>query len=250
MQTYTATDISTLVTSVVDATRSFDEKMLWWRGHASNEWKVHPSLYHKGLAAYEANMAVRFMNYGRVRHRDVPNGGDRPAWLFLMQHYGLPTRLLDWSQSPLTALYFAVRESEFENQDGVVWGLLQTYLNKEQVGENQILGIGNKFVKPLFDDAWKASSNVKGDGKVVAISAQHVDVRQMVQASEFTLHGTSQPINELQNADQFLINIKIPAAAKRKISQTLALFNITESYLFPDLEHLAKELREKKYDIE
>ena len=250
MQSYTAKDIYTLVNSVVSATRQFKENLLWWRGNASIDWKVHPSLYHKGLSASETNMASRFVNYAPTRHQEVPNLVEGPAWLFLMQHYGLPTRLLDWSQSPLTALYFAVREQEFENQDGVVWGLLPTYLNKEQVGEKGILGTGHKFVKPLFDEVWKGSSNVQGDGRVVAITAQHVDVRQMVQASEFTLHGTSQPINDLQNTDQFLVSIKIPAAAKRGISQALRLLNITESYLFPDLEHLAKELEKTKYAVE
>lgn len=247
IQSYTATNVSSLLDAVVKSTRDFDHRTFWWRGQASIGWKVHPALYHKGVAGNEANMAVRFLNYARVRHREAPDIRDGPAWLFLMQHYGLPTRLLDWTQSPLIAAHFAVREEKSQEQDGVVWGLQPTLLNKEQAGSESILGVGNKIVRPLFDEAWKAVPRDHSKAKVFAITAQHVDVRQMVQSSEFTLHGTAHPIEELPSADRFVIRIKIPSTAKCEMKQMLNLLHIKDSYLFPDLEHLAKELQENQY---
>jgi hypothetical protein len=46
------------------------------------------------------------------------------GWLFMMQHYGVPTRLLDWSREALVALLFALGEAvndEERNHDKVVW---------------------------------------------------------------------------------------------------------------------------------
>lgn len=42
-------------------------------------------------------------------------------WLAIAQHHGMATRLLDWTANPLVALWFAVRESRTEGDDGVVW---------------------------------------------------------------------------------------------------------------------------------
>ena len=50
-------------------------------------------------------------------------------WLFVMQHYGVPTRLLDWTESPLVGLYFAV--TEHPNADGTLWVLKPIELNKQ-----------------------------------------------------------------------------------------------------------------------
>jgi len=200
IQNFIATDLSTYMSAIVRATRQFDERMLWWRGHAKISWNLHPSIYHKKLAKNETNMAIQFRNQARVRHREVPDISDGPSWLFLMQHYGLPTRLLDWTDSPLIALYFAVKDKSADDEDGVIYGLMPTELNHAQIGTKGILGIGNTTVRKVIDNVWKNPSDKVEAPNILAINTQHVDVRQMVQASQFTIHGANTPITDLEGA--------------------------------------------------
>lgn len=66
-------------------------------------------------------------------------------WLTLMQHYGLPTRLLDWSRSPLVALYFAVSDESQCDKDGCIWMLTPGKLNESQHLEKPSMINGKKY---------------------------------------------------------------------------------------------------------
>lgn len=74
---------------------------------------------------------VSMFNVFRLRAGDYRK--DNPTtldWLCLMQHYGLPTRLIDWTESPLVALYFAVRDKANHDEDGFIYALDARRLNR------------------------------------------------------------------------------------------------------------------------
>jgi hypothetical protein len=247
IQNYAAIDLSSFLSAVVQATRHFDGRMLWWRGHSRISWKLHPSIYHKGLAKNETNMAISFRNQARVRHREVPDISDGISWLFLMQHYGLPTRLLDWTDSPLIALHFSVKDNTANDEDGVVYGLLPTDLNHAHIGKRGIVGTGNPTAIKVFNNVWKNPKEKVEAPNILAINTQHVDIRQMIQSSQFTIHGSDSPISELPDAGQYLVSITVPKGAKSAFRQILHLLYVNDSYLFPDLEHLAQHIQAQTY---
>src|SRR5713101_8405674 len=85
-------------------------RTLWFRGHTDVRWKLVPSLVRtrKHWISDEARLITRFRQNALPL---VPAGTRTQSdwdWLLQMQHYGAKTRLLDWTESPLAGLYFAV----------------------------------------------------------------------------------------------------------------------------------------------
>ena len=108
----------------------------WYRGHADAKWKLVPGYHRSRREISETTLLARFKQSAAMLAELQPR--DDFDWLFLMQHYGVPTRLLDWSESPLVALYFAVQDAgNCVELDGALWRLDPTELNKHASIVNQ-----------------------------------------------------------------------------------------------------------------
>jgi len=238
---YTATDIAELTRSIVAIARAFGNSRPWWRGQADARWGLVPSLYQKGFQSKEGNINNRFRMMAKVRYPNCPTNNDAFPWLFLMQHYRLPTRLLDWSESPLVAVYFSTEGEAFDDTDSALWALSPTGLNLPQLKREAICMPGSRDLRQLSREAFVPNKD-NPDSRILSVITEQSDLRHMVQQSVFTIHGCDTSISDLPESDKYLARILIPGKAKAAFRQVLALFGISRAALFPDLENLATEL--------
>lgn len=240
-------DIASLEKAVLAATSKFEEDSdIWWRGHSVASWDLVPKVYRLGREADEHNLALTFLHSARSRYPKCPDSDDWTSWLFLMQHYGLPTRLLDWSKSALVALFFSVCEPEFDEQSGALWAIQPGKLNKNQIDRDSLLAAHHEFVKGIcreaFDEvSWKKSR------VTIAVPTDQFDVRHLVQESVFTVHATNVPINALTKAGEYLLKFEVPSSAKKSLRAMLHRLGVNAANLFPDLEHLARDVTSKSF---
>lgn len=94
----------------------------FYRGISDNSWNLEPSLSFNNLVSYESKMVQEFIQLRPDEFLNVKNDFDL---LSKMQHYGLPTRLLDFSINPLVALFFACCDSTYHDKDGRIFMALQ-----------------------------------------------------------------------------------------------------------------------------
>lgn len=240
-------NINDLLNAVYATMKKFGGQHLWWRGQAHEEWDLLPQLYQKGFTANESDLSHLFLSKAKVRHSKCPKSDDYYSWLLLMQHNGLPTRLLNWSESILVATYFAVSEKKYMEQAGALWGMDPTLLNQHQINRKGILVHQNDEVKNLFDQAFLSSDGDGKDQRTLAVLTDQLDVKQVVQYSAFTIHGTDCAINRFMGWEKFLVKYEIPITAKSGLLQALDLLGIKKSFLFPDLEHLADDLQRVEF---
>src|ERR1700690_3363444 len=165
-------------------------QILWYRGHASRSWDVLPSVWRSYSAAEERNLTNRFRSRAAIRYSPAPSYDAAASWLSLMQHYGLPTRLLDWSRSPLVAAYFALEhftlgKANFDKADVVIWVLLPHVLNVHNGFASVTPSIDAHMCEAMLTPAFTDRDGE--NGKVIAAMASESDLRMFVQQGCFTI---------------------------------------------------------------
>ncbi len=241
----TITDIHGLF-NIAESTQNSFGSEVWWRGQSDLNRRLTPHVYREGKPFdLERTLAAKFIVMAPSRYAQCPINRDWPNWLFLMQHHGLPTRLLDWTESILIAAYFAV--GKYPEEPAALWALLPGVLNELQVKTRALMSPGNPETKALFDAPFDRTTE-KSD-KIVAVMTNQIDSRMMVQLSGFTIHGSRSPLGSINKGAQFLVKYEIPATAKKKIKNQLGMVGIMEANLFPDLDHLASDLASRTYKL-
>ncbi len=224
----------------------------WWRGQGNEAWDLVPQVHRirdRG-ADYETHITRRFQQRAPSRYPDCPVGSEYARWLFLMQHHGLPTRLLDWSESILVSAYFAATGSTTAAQDGAIGAIdpfLMNAINGAKLGSGateELLQPQHLFAIDLIETAFGVKLHSPPNKEVFALVTEEIDPKMMMQLSAFTIHGTPAPLNEHREADRFLIKLVMPMDAKRQVAQELRRAGIRESTLFPHLFHLAADLKQ------
>jgi len=233
-------------------TTTADGELIWYRGHRDNAWKLRPSLARmKGGLDKEAALTNRFKAEA-TRFLD-PRPEMSWDWLFLMQHYGVPTRLLDWTESPLVAMYFAVAPSRppeppsspTPDTDSCVWALWPQKLNA-------LAGIVTNYAWeiPVFGESIELN-NYSPEGvstlpgflaKPAAAMARRQFARVIAQYGVFTIiQRDNTPIEELGTGDH-VTKYVVPKKAKPTIKRELEVLNIRRLTLFPELERVGEQV--------
>jgi hypothetical protein len=175
----------------------------------------------------------------------LPASDDDAGWLALMQHYGLPTRLLDWSRSRLIAAFFATEPYQRHinkptGKDACIWALAPLNLNVSQGFESYWYPLDAKRLNGLIVAARKGDER---GNKVVAAMAVETDLRMQMQQGCFTVHGSAAPLNRISGCDDWLRKYVIPVPSLSSMARELEILGFRVGDLFPDLANLAMELR-------
>lgn len=216
--------------------------------------------------------SAAYRNYTSERFQDRSS-----EYYSFMQHYGIPTRLLDWTESGALALYFAVSGGTYdEDVQRVVWVMNPGALNQLTTGRLTSYApllshpalvqlrlkmpgsIRDGKLTPEFID--KEIDPLPSDGKpsveqlcfpIAFWPVSSGNIRIAAQKGCFTIHGTDpKPIESLfENIGKrkYLIKMKIQKECVQLLRKQLQIMGVTPMSVYPDLFGLSSELSSPRY---
>ena len=250
VQKQTTSDIAGLVSTVVQIANKLPEgRFLWFRGVSHATYDLLPKLMRDGKPG-EAVFEREKRLITRFRQRSLaywPAGYPQSDWehLFAMQHYGMPTRLLDWSENLLVAAYFAMGTAIDDNSchpavwclDPVAWN--QATPSLSEYGETvQVLTTSSEDAEAYRPDTTRPRKK-----SPVALFGAHNSQRIVAQRGTFMIWGNEpEPLQNIATASKCnLWEIQI-TGGRKKLAHELSALGFGETMVFPELPSLAGEL--------
>lgn len=226
-----------------------------FRGVQDLDYTLTTSLNRHGVSGFEKHLLRNFIKYS------IPQLSTPPTslwnWLALAQHHGLPTRLLDWTNSPLVALHFATADFTKFDRDGMIWAVsyweTKKYLPEQLIQVMKREGM-NMLTPELLDyeaDSFERLLELNIEPYVVFFEPPSIDQRIVTQYAVFSMMSNPNILisDWLPAKDVSWFRIRIPANLKWQIRDRLDQANITERVLFPGLDGLAMWLKRHYKDI-
>ena len=213
---------STTISSFEELLKEFEKEKegqnIVFRGVANSSYQLLTSLGRcepingKSLEQLEKRLIKLF------KESSVPYLEHKPAnemeWLAIAQHFGLPTRLLDWSYNPLVATYFAIESNPSEDAAIYILSGCSTIQDPQAF-------------KPLTID------------KVYKYRPPYISARIQNQAGLFTVH----PHPDQAFEHEKLGRVIIPKGIKGVIKKTLFKYGINQRLIYPGLEGVSRDLK-------
>lgn len=162
-----------VVREFMDVLSRVGRKNAIYRGQANSEWGLAPSIFRPG--AIGISLPNHLSDWKRRASRFAsPLPRDEVEWLVLAQHYGLATALLDWSTSPLVALYFACDDESQPDVSGAVWLIMQSEFDEPRdTLMVDVFGNGETRQKPFLINAIGRNARSTAQDSFLSLHTAH-----------------------------------------------------------------------------
>lgn len=228
LRKFTVNNMKEYLSSIENLTKEVSPGYITvFRGQRDSTWKLIPSLLRQikdpsiDWETLEEELVSRFKKMALPFVSQLPLTD--VDWVALAQHHNLPTRLLDWSESPLIALFFALEKDPCKDSDGTVW-----------IGRFRLAEAQTSDFDGLLDLVYFPTVTT---------------LRMTSQRGCFSVHRLPTELEEFETLEnrtedtkyEFL-RIDIPFQHKESMRSELASMGVDYLTIYPDLDGLSRKL--------
>lgn len=219
------------------------DERFWFRGHENLSFSLTPSALR--YSAYSnrtkaLHLMADFKRIAAIKLSRPPSPDNELEWALIAQHHGLPTRLLDWTESATTALYFACLR---DDQDGLVFILNPVDLNRLTYPTKPRVLDPQQDRNAIISYLRMSGKQVPRGRLPIAINPVWNSERLIMQKGVFTLHGNRFSLDG--GGIPSLVGIPILQQSKKRLRSELERVGVDEMTLFPELEHSCVHLKRR-----